>query len=417
MNNQYPAAGRVTGSATNGSAVGVLPPLSRESVAAARHPQTVEQIEIGEELSLGDRLQASLDRMADDVLEKHLIELRRDIDAAQTRFALAVRELDARIISDLDHGLTTVDWLGQFCGMTRTEAWGTVKTSHAMTHMPTVTEKALAGGVPPRSLQLLGQARDRNPDEFEGYEPAFADMATSLTVADLRHEITRWRQQVDYQAALADVEHHERLRSLYLSIQGDGTGDVSRTLPPELFHLVKTVIDAKVNPSFLDDGDDRTVPQRRADALGDICAFYLDHNDTLVTSCGAKPHITVTVDYATLKGHTSLLPEIDGKAITPETIRRITCDAGITPMVLGTDSEPLDVGRKTRTIPTAIRRALEQRDGGCVWNGCDAPASWCDAHHVIHWADGGDTSLGNLTLLCRKHHTATHDRQSRAPDT
>ncbi len=94
--------------------------------------------------------------------------------------------------------------------------------------------------------------------------------------------------------------------------------------------------------------------------------------------------------------------------VTPETVRRITCDGAIIPMVLGSDSEPLDVGRKTRTIPTAIRRALEQRDGGCVWDGCDAPPSWCDAHHLTHWTDGGDTSLGNLTLLCRPHHTATH---------
>jgi hypothetical protein len=304
--------------------------------------------------------------------------------------------------------------------MTTTEASGTVKTSRAMTHMPTLTEKALAGVVPPRSVQLLGQARDRNPDEFKDHEPVFADMATSLSVTDLRQEITRWRQQVDYQSALGDVEYHERLRSLYLTGRDDRTGDVTATLPPELFHLVSTVIDAKVNPSFLDDGDDRTVPQRRADALGDICAFYLDHNDTLVTSSGEKPHVTITLDYETLKGQTGRLPEIDGKPVTPQTVRRITCDAGIIPMVLGSDSEPLDVGRKTRTIPAAMRRALEQRDGGCVWTGCGAPASWCDAHHIIHWADGGDTSHGNLALLCRKHHTATHNRHIRPrppPDT
>jgi hypothetical protein len=413
--NKYPAAGRVTGS-TTASAVGGLPPLPCEPAAAARHPQTNETVETvaAEPASLADSLQESLDQMSDDVLEKHLIGLRTEIDAAHARFALAVRELDSRIVSDLDHGLTTVTWLGRFCGMTRTEASGTVKTSHAMTHMPRVTDRALAGAVPQRSLQLLGQARDRNPDEFEDHESAFADMATSLSVADLRQGITRWRQQVDYQAALADVEYHERFRSLYLATQADGTCDVRGTLPPELFHLVSTVIEAKVNPTFLDDTDDRTVPQRRADALGDICAFYLDHNDTLVSSSGEKPHITVTVDYETLKGQAERLPEIAGKPVTPKTVRRITCDAGIIPMMLGSDSEPLDVGRKTRTIPTGIRRALEQRDRHCTWDGCEAPASWCDAHHLIHWADGGDTSLGNLALLCRNHHTATHNRNNPA---
>jgi hypothetical protein len=129
-----------------------------------------------------------------------------------------------------------------------------------------------------------------------------------------------------------------------------------------------------------------------------------------------KPHVTVTVDYETLKRQTRRLPEIDGVAVTPETIRRITCDAGIIPIMLGSDSELLDVGRKTRTIPSAIRRALDRRDGGCTWRGCGAPVSWCDAHHIIHWADGGKTSIDNLKLLCRRHHTATHNGKKAPPD-
>ncbi|HWE92191.1 MAG TPA: HNH endonuclease signature motif containing protein, partial [Pseudonocardiaceae bacterium] len=84
------------------------------------------------------------------------------------------------------------------------------------------------------------------------------------------------------------------------------------------------------------------------------------------------------------------------------------CDAGVTPMVLGSRSEPLDVGRTTRTIPTAIRKAVVFRDQGCSFPSCDRPARWCDVHHVEHWADGGPTELGNLTLLCRLHHTLVH---------
>jgi hypothetical protein len=147
----------------------------------------------------------------------------------------------------------------------------------------------------------------------------------------------------------------------------------------------------------------------------DICSFYLTHTTNIVTSGGEKPHVTVTVDYNVLSGQVERLPEIDGTPVAPETIRRITCDAGIIPIVLGTESEPLDVGRKTRTIPTALRRALEQRDGGCTWAGCTAPMSWCDAHHIIHWANGGATSLNNTQLLCRPHHTATHKAQRSPP--
>ncbi|MFV2000767.1 MAG: DUF222 domain-containing protein, partial [Acidimicrobiia bacterium] len=153
-------------------------------------------------------------------------------------------------------------------------------------------------------------------------------------------------------------------------------------------------------------------PQRRADAITDICRFWLDHNQTVTTSGGNKPHITVTVDYQTLiKGvsDNGLLPELDGTPVDPETIRRLTCDAGIVRIVTDSTGQPLDVGRRVRTAPPALRRALEHRDGGCTWTGCTAPVSWCDAHHIIHWADGGETTLANMALICRRHHTMTHE--------
>jgi hypothetical protein len=79
----------------------------------------------------------------------------------------------------------------------------------------------------------------------------------------------------------------------------------------------------------------------------------------------------------------------------------------------------LDVGRRTRTVPPAIRTALVVRDRGCAFPGCDRPPSWTDAHHLEHWADGGPTALDNLVLLCRRHHRAVHEggwRLTRTPD-
>src|SRR5215212_4840076 len=91
--------------------------------------------------------------------------------------------------------------------------------------------------------------------------------------------------------------------------------------------------------------------------------------------------------------------------------RRLACDATVIPMVLGSASEPLDVGRATRLIPPAIRRALIARDRGCAFPGCRRPPRWCDAHHIQHWADGGPTSLVNLVLLCDFHHDVIHHGQ------
>ncbi len=93
--------------------------------------------------------------------------------------------------------------------------------------------------------------------------------------------------------------------------------------------------------------------------------------------------------------------------VSAETARRLSCDAGIVGMRHGPDGDVLDVGRKRRTVPPAIRRALEHRDGGCRFPGCGC--RFTDAHHIIHWADGGETKLDNLILLCRRHHRALHE--------
>ena len=90
------------------------------------------------------------------------------------------------------------------------------------------------------------------------------------------------------------------------------------------------------------------------------------------------------------------------------TLRRLACDADLIPAVLGTESEPLDVGRARRLFTGALRTAIIHRDQGCTFPGCDRPPDWCDAHHVIPWWAGGETSLTNAALLCARHHTIVH---------
>ena len=99
-----------------------------------------------------------------------------------------------------------------------------------------------------------------------------------------------------------------------------------------------------------------------------------------------------------------------GESRVLETIRRIACDALIIPVVLGTDSEVLDIGRAKRLFTPGILRAMWLRDRGCTIAGCTAPPFWADAHHIIHWVDGGDTSLFNGALLCGRHHSIAHQR-------
>ena len=99
--------------------------------------------------------------------------------------------------------------------------------------------------------------------------------------------------------------------------------------------------------------------------------------------------------------------DLDGIRVSAETSRRMACDAAVVAMVHAKDGSMLSVGRRTRTIPPHIRRALEERDRGCRFPGCGC--RFTEAHHVKHWADGGETSLGNTVLLCRRHHRAVHE--------
>ena len=119
--------------------------------------------------------------------------------------------------------------------------------------------------------------------------------------------------------------------------------------------------------------------------------------------------MTVTVDTQGLRGDPGTTNELDHVGPTdPETARRLACDASIMRVVLSGRSQPLDVGRRTSVVPAAMRRAVIVRDRHCRFPGCDRPHTWCDAHHVVHWADGGPTALANLLLLCRRHHRLVH---------
>jgi hypothetical protein len=165
-------------------------------------------------------------------------------------------------------------------------------------------------------------------------------------------------------------------------------------------------LDALMPPPEIE--DIRTPRQRRHDALEDLARGFLDHGQT-PTVGGEKPHISVVCDLPALQGIAGGLHETEtGDVLTIGQLRALACDSSVSRVVLGPDSEVIDVGRRTRLIPTALRRAIIARDRHCTWPGCDRNPRWCDLHHKRHWADGGATEPANLRLLCRYHHTLIH---------
>jgi hypothetical protein len=361
-----------------------------------------------EDTTQPDEILEAIGRLPNDVLKNTVVVAKRLIDRTSAELACLVAELDSRGLTEIDNGLSTTAWLRHRCRMTPTQATGTLKTARALADMPTIIARALDGEVPARSLQMLSQARDRHVEAFEVHEAIFGGVATWLSVGDLRKAISHWDQQVDYEQTLEDTQDAEERAELFFTQTYLGQWDIAGRFGVAEGDVINTALRGYIQASYLDPTDKRSLPQRLAEATVSIHRFWLDHNTSVETSGGGKPHITVVVDYKTLVGGVDRLPELNGHAIDPETLRRWACDAGIVRIVTDAESQPIDVGRRTRTIPPSLRRALELRDGGCTWDGCSAPASWCDAHHVVHWADGGDTSIDNTQLLCRKHHTRTH---------
>ncbi len=218
-----------------------------------------------------------------------------------------------------------------------------------------------------------------------------------------------WKQAADQAAAAADAEHLHRRRRLHISETLGGMVRLDAELDPEGGQTVLTALRSLTDPGQLDEQDTRTPAQRRADALVDLCADHLTYGEAPVSGA-SRPQLSAVVSIEALHGGTAEPCELDdGTVITSETARRLACDAAVTRVITGADSEVLDVGRATRTISAAMRKALIIRDQHCQYPGCDRPHRWCDAHHLQHWADGGPTSLSNLTLLCRRHHRAVHE--------
>jgi hypothetical protein len=180
-------------------------------------------------------------------------------------------------------------------------------------------------------------------------------------------------------------------------------------LDPETGQAVMTALRAVMDADARVRGGPelRGPSQRRADALGHLSRAYLDGGDRPALH-GERPHVVVTVDLEAIEGRSGR-SELDAAGpITPETARRIACDARVSRVITDGPNQPLELGRSTRVIPPALRRAVAVRDRGCRFPGCGRPPGWCDAHHVRHWADGGETTLANLVLLCRPHHRAIH---------
>ena len=155
-------------------------------------------------------------------------------------------------------------------------------------------------------------------------------------------------------------------------------------------------------------GDRESIAARRADALAAVAETYMN-SEPVANATADRYQVVVHVVGARPSGRLAEPAHLhDGPGVSAETSHRIACDSSVIAIKEDRDGEPLSVGRKTRAIPPAIQRALRASDGGCRFPGCTRNR-FVDGHHIVHWADGGETRLDNLILLCRHHHRLVHE--------
>ncbi|RAS57061.1 5-methylcytosine-specific restriction protein A, partial [Lentzea atacamensis] len=167
-------------------------------------------------------------------------------------------------------------------------------------------------------------------------------------------------------------------------------------------------LDALLDPLTKPAPDDlRFAPEREGDAFCEIVDLALRADQHRIHG-GERVQLTVTVDYDKLRAAIGTARLDNGDHLPMNQARKIACDSGVIPILLGSRSQIHDVGRKTRALNAGLRRMLAARDKGCAFPGCTRPPSHCEAHHIHHWANGGPTNLNNLVLLCRRHHDLIH---------
>jgi hypothetical protein len=345
--------------------------------------------------------------MPDARIEDDFAELQRVCEQLELERLRRLAEIDRRRLFEREGHLSAASWLASRFRV----GWGAARqqtgVARALDEMPETRRALEAGDVSLSAARLLVKARDADAEAFARSEARLVEAARIHGVGDLQRVVAFWRQHVERERA---GDGARARRQLHASVTFEGMVRVDGDLDPEAGEALLTALGAVLDADAHRGGsDERTPAQRRADALHEICRQWLDHAERPIVA-GERPHLSVTVDAGVLADPAEGAAELDhGAVVGGETARRLACDASLMRVVMNGRSEPLDVGRRTPVVSPAIRRAVVVRDRRCRFPGCDRRHTWCDAHHVRHWAEGGRTALGNLVLLCRRHHRLVHE--------
>jgi hypothetical protein len=350
-----------------------------------------------------------IEPLTDTALGEDILELRRTVDRIEFQISRRL-DLFARRQGYVTFGFVSlVTWLRRACRLSPGAASQHAEVARNLSSLPQTSTALAAGEIGFHHAAVIAHSvTEVGAEAVMRQEPTLLGAAHKLDPKCLSYVTRQIRYCEDPDGTLADANDNHERRYLQLSQSYQGMFYLEGRLDAEGGAILRTALNALEEEWFV--GDERSGRQRRADALVELARQRLDAG-TLPEVGGQKPHLSVTASVVTLmKEPGAPAGELEwSQPITADTVRRVACDCAMTRVLLGPNSEPIDVGRCTRTIPPALRRALVVRDKRCRFPGCDRPPDWCDGHHLIHWVDGGETSLANTCLLCRRHHRFVHE--------
>ena len=307
---------------------------------------------------------------------------------------------------------SVASWLSWRCSIHIRTATEYVKVAHALKQLPGITDEFSRARLSYFQVKML--ARVATP----GTEKVLVDIAQSSTVGQLARVVGTHRSFLQSEA---DARSRAQARSVATWFDEDGFSVIRGRLCPDEGAVVEAALRRAIDSMPAPARPQATAEDppgdvfdhygaRQADALAQVARQFLaveakDH------PAASLPEVVVHFDFETLTGPHPAKADCHlegGAALAPSTALRLACDAALVPLIEDGRGNPLSIGRRTRSIPVGLRRALNARDKRCRFPGCPRTRH-LNGHHIHHWVKGGPTCITNLVHLCRFHHWLVHE--------
>ncbi len=327
-----------------------------------------------------------------------------DLERRSAAIAAAIGALDRSGAWGVDGAVSMAAWLRHHARLSHRSATAWTRRGRLLCDIPEVADAAMSGVWSQGQVDALGAVmRVELTSLFREHAPALIPAFAPLTVRDTEAACVAWRERAEATAGIAPAP--PRTSDLRLSRASDGHLLVDGVLTPsagaQVEHAITTALDA-----YRSD-DTRSTGELRADALASVCAYFNAHHEGDGTP-RHRPHVELLFEAHEVADPHATAFTTDGNPVGSPATDAFLCDCVIH-RVVRSGSAVLDYGRRQRLVSAALFRAVALRDGGCRFPGCDRPVRFSDAHHVVHWRQGGRTSIDNLCLLCVHHHHLIHE--------